>query len=89
MQNVLETTTTSKPSRAYFAHYFDEPGALTKVAGTLYFVTDAGEVTEVALDTLNFLTVLGAMQMADAQRIEDLMNGGYAGVACSREEGVR
>jgi hypothetical protein len=88
MATVADTTTQSKP-KAFYAHYFDEPGALTKVAGSLYFVSDAGEVTEVALDTLNFLTVLGAMQMADAQRISDLMDGGYAGVACSREQGVR
>jgi hypothetical protein len=84
MQTVAEIPSTRK---AYFAHYFDEPGALTKVAGSLYFVTDAGEVTEVPLDTLNFLTVLGEMQTADAQRIADLMDGGYAAMACGREEG--
>jgi hypothetical protein len=84
MATVADPTTTRKP-KAFYAHYFDEPGALTKVAGSLYFVTDAGEVTEVALDTLNFLTVLGAMQLADAQRIADLMNGGYAAIACGRQ----
>jgi hypothetical protein len=86
MATVRETT---PPRKAFYAHYFDEAGAITKVAGCLYFVSEAGEVTEVEPDTLNFLTVLGLMQMADAQRIDDLMNGGYAGVACSREEGVQ
>jgi hypothetical protein len=50
-------------------------------------VSDSGEVVEVEPETLTFLVVLGAMQMADAQRIEDLMNGGPVGVACGRNEG--
>jgi hypothetical protein len=85
MTTVAHTTQTSKPSKAYFAHYFDEAGALTKVGASLYFVTDSGEVTEVEPETLNFLTVLGQMQLADAQRIEDVMNGGAAAIACSRQ----
>jgi hypothetical protein len=82
MATVAETRPVSK---AYYAHYYDEAGAITKVAGCLYFVSDAGEVIEVEPETITFLVVLGQMQMADAQRIEDLMNGGYAGVACSRQ----
>jgi hypothetical protein len=80
MATVLETPT---PRKAYFAHYYDEAGAVTKVAGSLYFVTET-EVTEVEMDTLTFLVVLGQMQMADAQRIEDLLNGGPAAIACGR-----
>ena len=33
---------------------------------------------------INFLTVLGEMTLSDAQRIADLLAGGYAGRACSR-----
>jgi hypothetical protein len=84
MQTVTQTT---KPSKAYYAHFYDEAGAITKLGGSIYFISESGEVVEVELDTLNFLTVLSQMQLADAQRIEDLMNGGPAGVACSREEG--
>jgi hypothetical protein len=75
---------TTKPSKAYYAHYYDEAGAIVKQAGCLYFVSEGGEVIEVEPETLTFLVVLGQMQMADAQRIEDLMNGGPAGVACGR-----
>jgi hypothetical protein len=76
-------------SVAHYAHYFDEPGAVVKQAGCLYFVSDSDEVIEVAISTLNFLTVLGQMQLADAQRIADLMHGGAAGVACSRAQEVQ
>jgi hypothetical protein len=87
MRTVAEIPVTRKPVTTYYAHYFDQAGAVTKSAGALYFVTDDGEVTEIALDTLNFLTVLGQMQLADAQRIADLLDGGPAAIACSREEG--
>jgi hypothetical protein len=88
MATVLETAAARKP-RAFYAHLFDESGALTKVNGTLFFVGDDGAVVEVEPSMVNFLTVLGEMTLADAQRIDDLMNGGPAGVACGREEGRR
>jgi hypothetical protein len=86
MATVAQTT---KPSKAYYAHYYDEAGSIIKVAGCLYFVSDAGEVIEVEPETLTFLVVLGAMQTADAQRIEDLMNGGAVGVCLSRQMEVQ
>jgi hypothetical protein len=79
---------TSVPPKAYYAHYYDEAGAIVKQAGCLYFVSDAGEVLEVEPETLTFLVVLGQMQLADAQHIADLMNGGPAGVTCSRAQEV-
>jgi hypothetical protein len=85
MQTVPETTPTRKP-RAYYAHLYDQSGALTKVSGVLYFVTD-DEIVEVEPAMLNFLTVLGEMTLSNAQRIEDLMQGGPAAIACSRQEG--
>jgi hypothetical protein len=81
---VLETTT---PRKCFYSHYFYEAGAITKLGGSIYFISEGGEVTEVELSTLTFLVVLGEMRLADAQRIEDILNGGPAGVACSREEG--
>jgi hypothetical protein len=74
------------PRKAFYATFYDEPGAVCKVAGALYFVTDV-DVIEVTLDTLNHLVILGQMQMSDAQHIADLMDGGPAGIACSRNEG--
>jgi hypothetical protein len=87
MATVLETTATRKPSKVYFAVFGDQNGAILKVGDGIYFVADAGEVTELSLADMNFVAVLGLMQMADGQRIQDLMDGGYAAVACSRNEG--
>jgi hypothetical protein len=84
MQTVPETRT---PAKAFYAHLYDKAGALTKVNGTLYFVTD-DDIVEVEPSMLNFLTVLGAMELSDAQRIEDLMHGGSAAIACRRAQEV-
>ena len=83
MATVPETRPAAK---AFYAHLDNEAGALTKVGGTLYFVTD-DDIMEVEPSMLNFLTVLGEMTLADAQRIADLMDGGAAAIACSRNEG--
>ena len=87
MATVPETPTARKP-RAFYAHLFMDSGALTTVSGTLYFVGDNGVITAVEPPMVNFLTVLGEMMLADAQRLEDLMQGGPTGVACSRQQEV-
>jgi hypothetical protein len=82
-------TTARKPRTAYYAVYYDEAGMLTQVAGTLYFIgATTQDITEVELETLSFLVVLGRCDLADSQWVEDIMNGGAPAIACSREEGV-
>ena len=88
MQTVLETPPTRKPAKAFYAHLFMDSGILTKVGGTLIFVRDEDRaIIEVEPGMVNFLTVLGEMTLADAQHIEDLLAGGAAAVACTRDEG--
>jgi hypothetical protein len=89
MQTIAEIPAPRKPATAFYAHLFMDSGALVKVGGTLYFVGDDSTIVEVEPGMVNFLTVLGEMTLADAQRIEDLLACGPAAVACSREEGVR
>jgi hypothetical protein len=84
MTTVAATPAPRKPAKVFYAHLDDQPGALTRVQGIIYFVADAGEIIEITPAHITFLVVLGEMQLADAQRIEDLMHGGAAGVACSR-----
>ena len=74
--------------KAFYAHLDDQAGALVRVNGILYFVAEDSTIVEVEPAMVNFLCVLGEMTLADSQRIADLMAGGYAGVACSRTEGV-
>jgi hypothetical protein len=81
---MTQTTTTRKPSTAFYAILDETNGALTKVNGTMYFVGEDATITEITPAHINFLVVLGAMQMSDAQRIDDLMAGGPAAIACSR-----
>lgn len=84
MMMVPETTTARKPVTAFYAHLYDEAGALTKLDDTLYFVADDGTVREVEPDMLNFVCVLGEMQMAETQHLHDLVRGGAAKIACTR-----
>ena len=88
MAMMTETTTPRKAPRAYYAHLYDVSGALTKVNGVLYFVTD-DDIVELEPAAINFLTVLGEMTLSNAQRIADLMSGGAAGVCTSRRMEVQ
>jgi predicted transcriptional regulator len=81
MSTVPETRTIGK---VFYAHLFEQAGALVHVNGIITFVADDGDIVEVEPSMVNFLTVLGEMTAADGQRIADLMAGGYAGRACSR-----
>lgn len=83
-KTVPETRTIGK---VFYAHLFEQAGALVRVNGIITFVGDDGEIVEVEPSMINFLCVLGQMTLSDGQRIADLMAGGYAGVACSRDEG--
>jgi hypothetical protein len=74
--------------KSFYAHLDDQAGALTRVNGIIYFVAEAGDIIEITPAHVNFLVTLGEMTLSDAQRIEDLMAGGYAAIACSRTEGV-
>jgi len=73
------------PSKVFYAHLFEEAGVLSKVHGELVFFSDAGDITTVEPAMCNFLTVLGEVGLADCQRLMDAMHGGYAAVACSRQ----
>jgi hypothetical protein len=88
MATVADSTTSRKP-KAFYSVLFDESGALTKVGGMLYFISEAGAITEVEPSMVNFLVVLGEMQMSDAQRLDDLMHGDCAAIACSRQMEVQ
>ena len=74
--------------KAFYAHYADEAGYLTKVDGDLLFIAHGSTTVHVIEPPdVNFLTVLGEVGTAVAQFVADQVAGGYAAVACSREEG--
>lgn len=87
MSSVPATTTTRK---AFYAHLFDEPGLLFQHSdGRIMFLNEGNNrITTIEPDMCNFLTVLGETALANTQRLDDLANGGAAGVACTRTMAV-
>jgi hypothetical protein len=76
--------TTPKVNRVYYAILDDVNGVLMKVNGALFFLADSGDITEVEVQHLPFLTPLGELGIADAQQAMDRLHGGYAKIACAR-----
>ena len=74
----------SKPVKAFYATLDEANGVLTKVNGTLYFLTDAGVITTVEPAMYHRVIVLGEVAVADAQNILDQLHGGFAKIACTR-----
>jgi hypothetical protein len=75
-----------KNVKAFYCVLFDQHGILGKVDGSIYFFGDDGEILTYEPEMANFCTVLGRTDLADTQRIMDLaVHGGYAAVACSRQ----
>jgi hypothetical protein len=89
MQTIANPTTSRKPAQAFYAHLYDQAGALTKVNGTIYFLSsETGDITEIEPEHCTFLTVLGEIGLADTQQIMDQLHGGAARIACSRLQEV-
>jgi hypothetical protein len=85
MATVAETPTTRKPSKAYYAHLYDQAGALAQVHGTIYFMaSETGAITAIEPEMCPFMTVLGEIGLADTQALMDQLRGGYARIATSR-----
>jgi hypothetical protein len=82
---VLETPTTRKPAKAYYAHLYEEPGTLAKVDGVIYFFQpETGTITAIEPEHCSFLTVLGEMGLADTKRVLDALHGGLVALCTSR-----
>ena len=76
--------------KVFYAHYHDKAGYLTKQQdGNLLFLAHDSMVPDVIEpEDLCWLAVLGQVDVATAQWITDLSAGGYASVACQRQQGV-
>jgi len=88
MATVADTTTQSKPAKAFYAFLDDTHGVLTKVQGTMYFMSDAGDITEIEPQHCPFLMPLGEVGVADTARILDDMHHGAVGICLSRRQEV-
>ena len=82
----MQTLALAEPTvKAFYCVLYDRPGILGKVDQVIYFFGADGEVTAYEPEMANFCTVLGRTDIADTQKIMDIVvHGGYAAVACGR-----
>jgi hypothetical protein len=91
MASVLTQTQTRKPQAiTHYAYLGETYGTAELLNGSGYLFRADGERKATLVSYKDpELTLLGLVDVADAQHDIDLLVGGYAAVACSREEGVR
>lgn len=75
--------------KAFYAHFHDEAGYLTKHDGELLFLAHGGTTPHVIEpEDVCWLAVLGEVGTTVAQFIADQLAGGYAAIACHRAQEV-
>ena len=83
---VPQPTTSGKPTKAFYAHLYDQAGTLAKVDGLIYFmVPESGTITALEPEMCTSLTVLGEIGLADTQRLLDELHGGLATICTARQ----
>jgi hypothetical protein len=87
---MMTETAPVRNCKAYHCTYLGLAGILTRPVDTLLFLEpESGAViTLTPEEVLRDVVVNGAVADAMAQYIQDMARGGYAAVACGREEGV-
>jgi hypothetical protein len=87
MDNVTDT---QKPCKAFFATLYDEHGILIKINGIIHFFRTAdAAIIDYEPDMAPWVTILGDVDICDAQLMKDRLAGGYARIACTRPQEVR
>jgi hypothetical protein len=71
--------------KAFYAFLDDVYGVLTKVQGTMYFMADSGEITEIEPQHCPFLMPLGEVSLSETARTLDALHGGAARIATTRQ----
>ena len=80
---------TQIPSKAFYAHFRDEAGYLTKYDGDLLFLADGSTTPHtIEPEDVCWLAVLGEVGTAVAQFVQDQLRGGYAAIVCDRLQEV-
>jgi hypothetical protein len=85
----MATVTRSTPI-VHYAYYGDTYGTATLLNGSGYLFRADGQRQAVVVSYKDpELLLLGLVDVADSQYDVDMLVGGYAAIACSREMGVR
>ena len=90
MQTVTDLSTSRKPQGiTHYAYYGDVYGTAELVNGSGYLFRAEGERQATLVSYKDpELVLLGLCDLAEMQHDVDMLVGGYAMIACSREEGV-
>ena len=88
MATVAAPETTRKPT-AFYCTYLGLSGVLTKPADRVLFLEphSGAVVTLSDVEVVRDVVVNGPVDRAMAAYLDDMARGGYAAIACSREEG--
>ena len=74
----------------HYAYYGDLYGTAELLNGSGYLFREDGQRTATLVSYKDpELMLLGLVDVADMQHEVDMLVGGYAAIACGREEGVR
>lgn len=85
MATLAQITAPVQP-KAFYAHFHDEAGYLTKHEGELLFLAHGSTTPHVIEpEDVCWLAVLGEVGTAVAQFVADQLAGGYAAIACHRQ----
>ena len=90
MMTIANPTPSRKPGRAYYATLHGLSGVITKPADHILFLEpESGAVVTLTEADYPELTVLGEVASSMQQYLSDMAAGGYAAIACSRENSGR
>ena len=88
MQTVADPTPSRKP-RAFYTTLHGLSGVITKPGDQVLFLEhESAAVVTITQADAPHLVVLGEVETAMAQFLDDMASGGYAAVACSRAQEV-
>ena len=87
---MASVTQTPIPRKVFYAQFHGLSGVLIRPADRVLFLEhESGAVVTITTADEPDLVVLGAVDTAMVQYLDDMAAGGYAAVACSRESEVR
>lgn len=86
MATLTQHTTVNK---SFYAHLYDQSGVLGKVGDRILFLADDNlELSVIEPSDVNFLVVLGQVDICDSQAVQDKLRGGASRICTTRAQEV-
>jgi hypothetical protein len=82
----MQTVALAEPTvKAFYCTVYDQDAIIGKIDGRIYQFGTDGSVTDFEPEMAPWVCILGRTDLADTQRLMDLMHGGAAGIALNRQ----